>query len=103
MSALTYLDELDAKSTDWQSRVQIACAQAIIEAIAQQTVTLKTPIPAQAPPIETWCPACQHDRHRSHCTARLGWLRRFLRRHFSPNLGEECGCSYWDADWEGEE
>lgn len=32
----SYLDELDAKSTDYAVRVQIACAQAIIEAIHEQ-------------------------------------------------------------------
>jgi hypothetical protein len=32
----TYLDELDVKATDYAVRVQIACAQAIIEAIREQ-------------------------------------------------------------------
>ncbi len=31
-----YLDELDAKATDYAVRVQIACAQAVIEAIREQ-------------------------------------------------------------------
>lgn len=35
-----YLDELDAKSQDYAVRVQIACAQAIIEAINEQTDVL---------------------------------------------------------------
>lgn len=36
-----YLDELDAKATDYAVRVQIACAQAIVEAIREQTVALE--------------------------------------------------------------
>lgn len=42
MSARAYLEELDAKATDWPSRVQIACAQAIVEAIQEQTVLIET-------------------------------------------------------------
>lgn len=43
MSAIEYLDELDALAvgTDWPSRVQIACAQAIVEAIREQTAVIK--------------------------------------------------------------
>lgn len=37
MSAIAYLHELDAKATTWESRVQIACALAIIEAGQGQT------------------------------------------------------------------
>jgi hypothetical protein len=33
-----YLDELDAKSTDYAVRVQIACAQAIIEAVREASI-----------------------------------------------------------------
>lgn len=36
-----YLAELDAKSQDYAVRVQIACAQAIVEAINRQTVVLE--------------------------------------------------------------
>lgn len=37
MSAIAYLHELDAKATTWESRVQIACALAIIEAVQGET------------------------------------------------------------------
>ena len=47
-----------------------------------------------------WCPACKHERHRSHCTVRVNWLRRLFRKLDRFSYTDECSCYYWDADWE---
>ncbi len=57
MSAIQYLDELDAKATAWESRVQIACAQAIVEAIREQTAVIKESLKTHPRAPEQWLPS----------------------------------------------
>jgi hypothetical protein len=54
----TYLDELDVKATDYAVRVQIACAQAIIEAIHEQPRFTHWS-GAATQPDNTECPDCK--------------------------------------------
>lgn len=59
MSAIEYLDELDALAvgTDWGSRVQIACAQAIVEAIREQTAVIKESLETRPKLTALWHPS----------------------------------------------
>ena len=43
-------------------------------------------------PKKGTCPGCGHTRHRTECTVRLPWWRRWVL--------EFCHCTYWDSRWE---
>jgi len=92
MSAIQYLNELEAKSTDYALRVQIACAQAIVEAIREQTAVIKESLKTQPKLTALWHPSRVDIEEQAE---RLSKAEAALRE-IAAKVGRTDECGWYD-------